>query len=295
MEFSYINNSSAPTRIGLVLEGGGLRGMFTNGILDVFHRNDITFDGMVGVSAGVLFGCNFKSHQPGRAFRYNMKYKDNPQYMSWASWRKTGDFVNTDFAYRVLPRVLDPFDFEAYRKNPMKFYAVCTDIKKGYPVYHEIPDADGDGLTWMRASSSMPIFANPVKIGCHVYLDGGITDSIPLKFMQNEGYSKNIVILTQPKDFRKKKAHLWLILRLLLRKYPKVADMMARRHIMYNEQLNYIESEEKKGNILVICPDTKLNIGRLNLDEDKMRTVYEAGVKKAAEVLPQVKAFLNRE
>lgn len=295
MNYNLNNESIRPIKTGLVLEGGGLRGMFTNGILDVFHRNGITFDGMVGVSAGVLFGCNYKSHQPGRAYRYNLKYKDDPQYMSWESWRKTGDFVNTDFSYRVLPRFLDPFDFDAYRNNPMKFYAVCTDIEEGRPVYHEIPDADGDGLTWMRASSSMPIFANPVKIGYHTYLDGGITDSIPLAFMQNKGYAKNIVIMTQPKGFRKKKAHLWLILRLFLRKYPKVADMMAKRHIMYNDQLDYIESEEQKGNILVICPDNKLDIGRLTLDEDKMKTVYEQGVKKAVEFLPQVKAFLRKD
>ena len=153
--------------LGLVLEGGGLRAMFTNGILDVFMQNGIKFDAMVGVSAGVLFGCNYKSNQPGRALRYER------------------------FSYHLLPYVYDPLDFDAYRNNPMKLYAVCTDIEKGCPVYREIEDAEGIGLKWMQASASMPVFARPVEIEGHHYLDGGITDSIPLKFIHKKGYRRH--------------------------------------------------------------------------------------------------------
>lgn len=277
---------------GLVLEGGGLRGMFTNGILDVFMKNDIVFDGMVGVSAGVLFGCNYKSQQPGRALRYNIKYKDDPSYMSWQSLRKTGNFVNTDFAYRTLPHFLDPFDFNTFQKNPMKFYAVCTDIRKGEPVYHEITDARKDGLQWMRASSSLPIFAQPVPIDGNYYLDGGITDSIPLEFMQKQGYQKNVVIMTQPLGFRKKKAHVGIPLKMMLGKFPKVAELVSVRHIMYNRELDYVKSEEAKGSTFVICPDGKLNIGRLKLNEEKMTEVYNEGMQKAMEILPRLRAFL---
>jgi len=281
-------------RNGLVLEGGGLRGMFTDGILDVLMEEGIEFDGLAGVSAGALFGCNYKSRQHNRAIRYNCIHHDNPEYMSWHSLWETGDFVNADFAYRKIPYDLDPFDFEAFRLNPMKFYVVCTDIDNGCAFYRQIDDADGDGLQWMRASASMPFFARPVELNGVHYLDGGITDSIPLEFMQNQGYDRNVVILTQPIDFRKRNAHLYLTLKLLVKQYPKVAELMRVRHIMYNNELDYIKAEAAKGNTLIICPDSKLDIGRLNLDVKKMREVYYAGVRKATEMMPQLKEFLRK-
>lgn len=267
--------------------------MFTNGILDVFMKNGIRFDAVVGVSAGVLFGCNYKSNQPGRALRYNLRYKDNIEYMSWKSLIKTGNYVNERFSYHLLPYMLDPFDFNEFKKNPMKFYAVCTDIERGCSVYHEIDDANGIGMRWMQASASMPVFAKPVEIDGRYYLDGGITDSIPLKFIQEKGFKKNIVILTQPADFRKKKAHVGLIMKLLLNRYPMVAELMARRHVMYNNELDYIHSELKKGDTSLICPDEKLDIGRLSMKEDKILRVYEAGVEKAQQLLPQIKDFIS--
>lgn len=290
-EHSATQSSQSPT--GLVLEGGGLRAMFTGGVLDVFMQNNIRFDATVGVSAGVLFGCNYKSNQPGRALRYNIRFKDNPEYMSWKSLFRTGNYVNERFSYHLLPHVYDPMDFEAYRENPMKFYAVCTDIEEGCPVYHEIDDADGNGLRWMQASASMPVFAKPVEIDGRHYLDGGITDSIPLKFIQEKGYRKNVVILTQPLDFKKKKAHVGFAMKMFLKQYPKVAQLMARRHIMYNDELDYIHSELQQGDTFLICPDEKLNIGRLSLKEDKMRRVYEAGVEKAMSLIPQIREFIE--
>ena len=290
-EHSATQSSQSPT--GLVLEGGGLRAMFTGGVLDVFMQNNIRFDATVGVSAGVLFGCNYKSNQPGRALRYNIRFKDNPEYMSWKSLFRTGNYVNERFSYHLLPHVYDPMDFEAYRENPMKFYAVCTDIEEGCPVYHEIDDADGNGLRWMQASASMPVFAKPVEIDGRHYLDGGITDSIPLKFIQEKGYRKNVVILTQPLDFKKKEAHVGIAMKMFLKQYPKVAQLMARRHIMYNDELDYIHSELQQGDTFLICPDEKLNIGRLSLKEDKMRRVYEAGVEKAMSLIPQIREFIE--
>lgn len=268
--------------------------MFTSGVLDVFMANGIKLDAAVGVSAGVLFGCNYKSNQPGRALRYNIRFKDNPEYMSWRSLLRTGNYVNEHFSYHLLPHEYDPMDFQTYRENPMKFYAVCTDIDEGRPVYHEIDDADGIGLRWMQASASMPVFARPVEIDGRHYLDGGITDSIPLKFIQAKGYRKNVVILTQPADYYKKKAHVGLAMKMFLKKYPKVAELMSIRHVMYNEQLDYIRSEQQKGDTFLICPDEKLNIGRLSLKEDKMRRVYEAGVEKVLSLLPQLKEFIER-
>lgn len=294
MTNNHTTTPPSPSSTGLVLEGGGLRAMFTSGVLDVFMQNGIKFDAAVGVSAGVLFGCNYKSNQPGRALRYNIRFKDNPEYMSWRSLLRTGNYVNEHFSYHLLPHEYDPMDFQAYRENPMRFYAVCTDIDEGRPVYHEIDDADGTGLRWMQASASMPVFARPVEINGRHYLDGGITDSIPLKFIQQKGYRKNVVILTQPADYYKKKAHVGLAMKMFLKKYPKVAELMSIRHVMYNEQLDYIRSEQQKGDTFLICPDEKLNIGRLSLKEDKMRRVYETGVEKALSLLPQLKEFIER-
>ena len=292
MNTETITPNTSLSSVGLVLEGGGLRGMFTNGILDVFMKNGIRFDAVVGVSAGVLFGCNYKSNQPSRALRYNLRYKDNIEYMSWKSLIKTGNYVNERFSYHLLPYMLDPFDFNELKKNPMKFYAVCTDIERGCSVYHEIDDANGIGMRWMQASASMPVFAKPVEIDGRYYLDGGITDSIPLEFIQEKGFKKNNVILTQPADFRKK-AHVGLIMKLLLNRYPMVAELMARRHVMYNNELDYIHSELKKGDTFLICPDEKLDIGRLSMKEDKILRVYEAGVEKAQQLLPQIKDFIS--
>jgi len=279
--------------IGLVLEGGGLRGMFTGGVLDIFLRKGITFDALAGVSSGALFGSNFKSQQPGRALRYNINYKDNKDYMSWKSWRDTGDYVNASFAYHMIPYYYDPFDFVTFKNNPMRFFSVCTDIEDGCPVYHEIINAEGDGLMWLQASASMPLAARPVEIGGRYYLDGGLVDSIPLQFLQEQGYTKNVVVLTQPRGYRKTKAHIQVALKMFLHKYPKVAQLMAQRHIMYNNQLEYIYSEEEKGNVFLIYPDDKLDIGRLELDENKMTHIYEAGERKALEVLPELKKFME--
>lgn len=178
-EYNTTPDAQQPS-VGLVLEGGGMRALFTSGVLDVFMKHGIRFDAAVGVSAGVLFGSNYKSNQPDRALRYNIRYKDNPEYMSWRSLFRTGNYVNEQFSYNLLPHQYDPVDFQAYRENPMKFYAVCTDIEKGCPVYHEIDDADGVGLRWMQASASMPVFARPVEIDGRHYLDGGISDSLSL-------------------------------------------------------------------------------------------------------------------
>lgn len=298
MEITNEYNTTPDTpqsSVGLVLEGGGMRALFTSGVLDVFIKHGIRFDATVGVSAGVLFGSNYKSNQPDRALRYNIRYKDNPEYMSWRSLFRTGNYVNERFSYDLLPHLYDPVDFQAYRENPMKFYAVCTDIEEGCPVYHEIDDADGVGLRWMQASASMPVFARPVEIDGHRYLDGGIADSIPLRFIQEKGYRKNVVVLTQPAYYKKKKAHVGLLMKMFLGDYPKVAELMSRRHVMYNDQLDYIHTEMQKGDTFLICPDEKLDIGRLCQKEDKMRRVYEAGVRKATALLPQLMEFLGTD
>ncbi|MBR6169240.1 MAG: patatin family protein [Bacteroidaceae bacterium] len=278
---------------GLVLEGGGLRSLFSAGVIDVMMENQITFDGIIGVSAGATFGSNYKSGQIGRALRYNIALKDDPRYISWRSFFKTGDLVGAEFSYHVMPTELDIFDYEAFRQNPMEFHIVCTDAETGEPVYKQLDIMDYEGLEWVRASASMPIVSKPVPLKGRKLLDGGIADSIPLKHFQELGYERNIVVLTQPKGFFKKRTKLMPLFHLTMRKYPAIIKAMGRRHLMYNEQLRYLAEEEKKGNILLIYPEDSLPIGRTELNEEKMRKVYQMGRKAAEEQLLKIKGFLS--
>ena len=280
---------------GLVLEGGGLRSLFSAGVIDVMMENQITFDGMIGVSAGATFGSNYKSGQIGRALRYNIALKDDPRYISWRSFFKTGDLVGAEFSYHVMPTELDVFDYEAYRQNPMEFHIVCTDAETGEPVYKQLDIMDYEGLEWVRASASMPIVSKPVLLEGRKLLDGGIVNSIPLKHFQELGYERNIVVLTQPKGFFKKRTKLMPLFHLTMRKYPAIIKAMGRRHLMYNEQLRYLAEEEKKGNILLIYPEDALPIGRTELNEEKMRKVYQMGRASAERRLQEIKNFLQVE
>ena len=278
---------------GLVLEGGGLRGLFSSGVMDVMMENGIKPDGIIGVSAGATFGCNYKSNQPGRALRYNIDFKDDPRFMGFRTLLKTGDLVSNEFSYHILPRELDVFDNETYTNNPMEFYVVCTNVETGEAVYKKIETMDDHNLDWLRASASLPALSRPVKIDGYTLLDGGMADSIPLAYFQGKGYERNIVILTQPLGFRKKKPSIMPIMKFLLRKTPVVAEALAKRHIMYNKELDYIAEQAKIGNTMLIYPDIELPIGRIEMNADKMRNVYNMGRKVGEEKLNAIKAFYN--
>ena len=279
---------------GLVLEGGAMRGLFTAGVMDVLMENGIVFDGIAGVSAGAAFGCNYKSGQIGRVLRYNTTYCQDWRYCSFRSLIKTGDLYGADFCYHELPEQLDLFDDETFQKNAADFYAVCTDCESGEPVYKKIQSAQYTDLEWIRASASMPLVSRIVDINGQKLLDGGIADSIPLRFMENSGYANNVVVLTQPRSYRKKKNSLLPLMKLALKKYPKVVDAMARRHINYNETLAYIRKQEQAGKVFVISPDEKLDIGRTEKDPDKLRAVYAIGRKAAEAKLSELKHFLHQ-
>lgn len=278
---------------GLILEGGGLRSLFSAGILDSWMQNDIHFDGIIGVSGGALFGCNFKTHQMGRALRYNILLKDDPRYMGIRSLIKTGNIIGADFAYHVVPNEIDPVDNEAFHNDPTPFYIVATDIETGMPYYHKLESLDYKGLEWMRATGSMPLVSTPVALDGHLYLDGGMTDSLPLKYFQSIGYEGNVVILTRPRGYRKKKTKLGPLFKIFCRKYPKVAETMIRRADEYNKQLDYLLEQEKLGNTMLIFPDNPLEIGRIELNEQKMRTIHNIGLQKGEETLVKIKDFLK--
>lgn len=281
-------------KTGLVLEGGAMRGLFSSGVIDVLMENNITFDGAVGVSAGACFGVNYKSEQIGRAYRYNIKYCKDWHYKSFRSLIFTGDIFGADFCYRVLPQELDYFDIETFAKNPMDFYVVATDLVKGEPYYKKLSDGKDIDLDWIRASASMPLASRVVKVEGYDLLDGGISDSIPLEFMENKGFDKNVVVLTQPADYVKKPyKSIMHAFKLFLRKYPKTVEALKNRHIMYNNELEHIRDAEAKGTAFVIRPPEALNIGSLEKDENEIKRVYELGRSEALKALDDIKKFLN--
>lgn len=278
---------------GLVLEGGGLRSLFSEGVFDVMLENNVSFDGMIGVSAGASIGCNFKTKQIGRGLRYNSNFANDKRYISLWSLLTTGDLVSKDFGYHVIPVKHDPADFKTFEENPMECHVVCTDVDTGKTVVKQLYKLDYDGLEWLRASSSMPIVSRPVTLEGHRMLDGGIANSIPLEYFQGIGYERNVVVLTQPAGYFKKKTKLVPLFHIFCHSMPKIIHAMAHRHEMYNAQLHYIAEEEKKGNTLVICPDDTLPIGRVEMKPDKMKYVYELGRKAGEANIEKIKAFLK--
>ncbi|MBQ6416660.1 MAG: patatin family protein [Butyrivibrio sp.] len=274
-------------KTALVMEGGAMRGMFTCGVLDVLMENGISFDGAVGVSAGATFGCNIKSRQIGRALRYNKKYCKDKRYHSIRSLLTTGDIYNVPFCYDELPYKLDKWDIETFSKNPMEFYCVATDINTGKPVYHKCETGGKEDIIWIQASASMPLVSRPVEIDGGVYLDGGISDSIPLKFMEGLGYDKILVIETQPKDYVKGRQKYMPLVRWMLRKYPNMIKAMEERYLMYNEQKRYVREKEEKGEIEVIRPLAPLNISPVETDEKELERVYQLGRAEALKYLNQ--------
>ncbi len=281
-------------KTGLIMEGGAMRGMFTAGVIDVLMEAGVSFDGAIGVSAGAVFGCNYKSRQIGRVIRYNKAYCQDPRYVSFRSLLKTGDIYGEQFCYHELPDRLDPFDVKTYAENPMNFYVVCTDADTGKAVYHNCLKGDAEDIQWMRASASMPALSRFVKLDSYSLSDGGTADSIPVRFFESIGYDRNVVILTQPEGYVKKPNQLLPLLRILLWKNPALIHALENRHERYNETLAYIREQERSGNLLVIRPEASLNIGAVERHPEELERVYQIGRKEGEKRLREVKKFLKR-
>ncbi|MCR5798141.1 MAG: patatin family protein [Eubacterium sp.] len=280
-------------KTGIVMEGGGLRAIFTVGILDVLMENDIYVDGAVGVSAGACFGCNYKSKQIGRGLRYNLAFCDDKRYSGLESFLKSGDAFNADFCYNQIPNKFDPFDYKAFKENPMEFYMVCTDVLTGKAVYKKSDEMNPSSLEWMRGSATIPLAGRIVRVDGRKLLDGGVSDSIPLKFMINRGYKKNIVIKTQPDGYVKKKNRFTPLVRYVYKQYPALVRAVANRHKMYNETLDYIEDMEKEGRCLVLAPDAELGIGNMEKDPENVLRGYLHGREVAIRNLDAIKKYLG--
>ena len=276
---------------GLVLEGGAMRGLFTAGIIDVMMEAGVEPDGLIGVSAGAAFGCNYKSRQPGRAIRYNTRFAKDARYSGLKSLLTTGDYFNAQFGYHIVPYQYDLFDVAAFEQNPMEFIVVCTDVLTGQAVYHKMDRVDYDELDWLRASASMPLASKVVEVAGHKLLDGGVADSIPLAYFESIGYDRNVVILTQPEGYVKHRTKLMPLMRIGLRHYPEMIQAMDRRYLMYNRELEFVRQAEREGRCLVIRPDEKLPIGHISHDPEEMKRVYQIGREMGDRYIERIKAF----
>ncbi|WGE35977.1 patatin-like phospholipase family protein [Actinobacillus genomosp. 1] len=280
-------------KIGLVLEGGAMRGMFTAGVLDVFLDENIHIDGAVTVSAGALFGINYPAKQRGRVLRYNLNYLNDRRYMGLHSLLTTGNIVNRDFAFYELPFTLDPFDQETFSKAQFDFWVTLTNIESGAAEYVKITDAFAQ-MEVLRATSAMPLVSKIVEIDGKKYLDGGIADSIPLRKCIDLGYDKIIVVLTRPLDYRKKPSSTALF-KWFYRKYPKLIERWQNRYAEYNQSVEQVIKLQEQQKIFVIRPSQTLAISRLEKDPNKVKAMYELGVHDAKQLISALKDFLSEK
>lgn len=277
-------------KTGLVLEGGAMRGIYTAGVLDVFMEHGITFDGVIGVSAGALHGCSFVSGQKGRSLRYYMKYRSDRRFMSFWNLLRTGDVVDKKFCYHDIPERLDPYDYEAFLKSGTKFYAVCTNVETGRAEYLQVKNMRTE-VDIMRASASMPYVSKIVEFRGMKLLDGGCADSIPVTAFRRMGYEKTVVVLTRHDGYVKKPENPKMI-RAFYHKYPNFVRTLSRRHVVYNRTIEEIHKSEKEGSIFVIRPSVELTIGRMEKDPEKIREVYEIGRKDAEKRIEALKEWM---
>ena len=267
-----------------------MRGMFTAGVLDVFMEHGVHFDGVMGVSAGAVFGPNFLSGQIGRVIRYNKRYNGDRDYMGLKPLLSTGNIVNTKYAYGTVPMLLDPFDDEAFRASGVPFYAVLTNLRTGKPEYKQIHSVLAE-MDVLRASASLPFASTPVELNGEKYLDGGVADSIPFRAAEKLGFDRVVVILTRDKSYVKKPMNpkpidLWY------KHYPALAEQLKNRHNVYNNALRELLNWEQQGKAWVLHPSQPIEIGRLERRSDKLQAVYDLGTGDAQVALDSLRTYL---
>lgn len=280
-------------RLGLVLEGGGMRGVYTAGVLDFFLEENFFVDGVIGVSAGAVQAVNFVSRQEKRGFRVIATYVNDKRYMSFRSLLLTGDLFNRKFCYERIPNELDPFDYETFRNSSTRCYATATNVLTGEASHLELKDLHDD-MDKLRASGSLPLVSNLVNIDGIPHLDGGIADSIPFDAFRRMGYGKCIVVLTRAKGYRKSPNRLVPIIRLKYRKYPKFIAACENRFRVYNETLNALETAEARGDVFVIRPQKTVEVARLERNASKLEALYREGFAEAKERFDDLKRFIGK-
>lgn len=278
---------------GLVLEGGGMKGAYTSGVLDFFLEKNLEFSSCYGVSAGAANLCSFLSKQKRRGFRSLTEYMGNKRISGWYSMVTNGNIIDPDFTYDLVPNYLLPFDRKTYEKYEGKAYAVVTNVETGKAEYLSMKKVD-QAMEAVKASTALPLVFQMVTINGKKYLDGGLADSIPIQRSILEGNKKNVIVLTKEEGYIRKPSENLNLIRLRYYKYPKVYEVMKERHLAYNETMEYIRLLQKEGKVFVLQPKEKNEISRLEKDSKKMEELYQRGYEDAKNKYDALQEFLIR-
>ncbi len=265
---------------GLVLEGGGMRGSYSAGVLDYFTERGLYFPHIIGVSAGVLNSLSYTTGQLGRNIAVSTRFCKDKRYLNpWGVlW---GRVFNFDFMFGQVTKKLIPFDYEGFHQcREIRTTAVVTNCLTGKAEYLDVRDVEQDRMI-LQASSSLPFFAEMVQIENQPYLDGGVADSIPLAYSLKCGNQFNVVVLTREENYRKAKSKLAFTAQLKYRKYPQLATAMKNRYQAYNQALALVRAEERLGNAVVICPSKKLKVSRFERDAEVLKSLHQLGYEDA--------------
>lgn len=264
----------------LVLEGGGLRGVFTCGVLDCFMDKGIRFPFSVGVSAGACNGLSYMSGQRGRAKTSNIDLMDRHHYVGLKYLITQGCIMDFKLLFEDFPEKIIPYDYPAYFSNPDRFVMVTTNCLTGKAEYFEEKSSSRRVMDIVRASSSLPFVTKIRYVDGIPMLDGGIADSIPVEFAMSEGYEKLVVVLTRNKGYRKKEGKMHLA-KLAYRNFPNLQKALQQRNAVYNRTMDLIERLEEEGRITVIRPYRPVEVGRMEKDTKKLRALYDEGYEIA--------------
>ena len=278
---------------GLILEGGGMRGAYTAGVIDAFLDNHLEFSGCYAVSAGSCNAVSYLSKQRGRAYRVITDYIGDKRYCSFRNLLATGNLFGPEMIYHTIPEQLDPFDYEEYTRYEGKCIVVAANCETGEAEYFHLKDLRED-VEMLNASCSLPILAKIVPIAGKKYLDGGLADSIPIRKSIAEGNRKNVVILTQDSDYRKKPAKIIPLLKIVYREYPKIAELVAARHIRYNDTLDFVAKEEAEDRAFVLRPKKPVKIGKVETNKKKLAALYDDGFRDTMERMDDLIVFLEK-
>lgn len=280
-------------KIGLILEGGGMRGIYTAGVLDFFIEKNIEVDITIGVSAGSCHASSYLSKQYKRAYNATVDYINDKRYLSFSNLIKTGSIFGMDFMFNKIPNELNIYDYDTFAKSKSKFVVVATNCETGSPEYFELKDLKKE-IIYMQASCSIPMFANIVEIDDFKLVDGGVSDSIPIEYSLNQGYKKNIVVLTRDITYKKNKQKFLPIVNKKYKKYPNLIKAIENRHLNYNKSLNLVNQLEKDGDVLVIRPKKSVNVSQIEKNAKKLTSLYEEGYDDAKELYDKILDFIKK-
>jgi predicted patatin/cPLA2 family phospholipase len=279
---------------GLILEGGGMRGIYTAGVLEYFAEQDLYFPYQIGVSAGACMAVSYLSRQRGRNKKVNIDFAGDTRYLSWRKFLVKRELFGMDFIFGEIPNTLVPFDFNAFQGAEEELVVGATDIETGQTLYFSKNKQDPDMLTVLRASSSLPFFAPIVEYEGRKLMDGGISDPIPIRQAEKDGYRRNVLIMTRNEGYVKSPNRMRWLLRKGYGRYPEFIEVMLRRHEIYNETVAYAQRQEKEGFAFIIRPSLPLKVGRVEQNKAKLEQLYQQGYEDAKRVFPNLLNWLNR-